>query len=206
MPISATGSYIHKDQIFPASRDGTATYVDHDENGRQVLRTEVKHLRGEIPMDPKDIPEERQFDSRDDMLYHIANERLKANRDAYNRGKISLSERYQGFDGGLVKEITRPVQIFMPKQHGAVKGLLEGIDTISDKVTLGKETKKKLGLFGKALNVPLKVISLAIKVANFALKVLDLTVRTLWAGVRAVRFLAIDVRKQGWEKAVDKKF
>ena len=95
MDIGKTSSYPLQDRLFPESRTGSAYYVDHGHSS-----TEVKFLDGQ-----KAKPPTMHFESRDDMLYHVAKDRIKENKSLWENGEITTADRYRGFEDGLKAKV-----------------------------------------------------------------------------------------------------
>ena len=70
-----TSSYLSYDRTLTAGRTGSAYYADQGQSS-----TEVKFLDGE-----RVKPSSHHFDSRDDMLYHIAKERISGKQTALGK-------------------------------------------------------------------------------------------------------------------------
>ncbi|QVL55019.1 MAG: hypothetical protein KFB95_06805 [Simkaniaceae bacterium] len=91
-----TSSHLSYDRTLTAGRIGSVYYVDQGYSS-----TEVKFLDGE-----RVSYSTRHFDSRDDMLYHIAKERISENKMLWENGELTTAERYSGFEHGLMERIT----------------------------------------------------------------------------------------------------
>jgi len=91
-----TSSHLSYDRTLTAGRTGSAYYVDQGHSS-----TEVKFLDGE-----RVSHSSQHFDSRDDMLYHIARERISENKRLWENGEITTTERYSGFENGLMERMT----------------------------------------------------------------------------------------------------
>jgi len=81
--------------LFRSGRTGSAYYADQGQSS-----TEVKFLDGE-----RVKPSSHHFDSRDDMLYHIAKERISENKLLWENGEISMTARYSGFEHSFMEKI-----------------------------------------------------------------------------------------------------
>ncbi len=95
MGIEKISLHLLQDQLFPESRTGSAYYIDHGHSS-----TEIKFLDGQ-----KAKPPTMHFKSRDDMLYHVAKEQVKENKNLWENGKITTADRYRGFEDGLKAKV-----------------------------------------------------------------------------------------------------
>lgn len=95
MDIGESTSYPLQDRLFPENLTGSIYYVDPGHS-----HTEVEFLDGQAP-----LRSTMQFESRDEMLYHIAKERIKENKSRWESREITTADRYRGFEDGLKAKI-----------------------------------------------------------------------------------------------------
>ncbi|MCB1107858.1 MAG: hypothetical protein KDK76_07170 [Chlamydiia bacterium] len=92
--ISQTKSYLPKDKLYASENDTTVSY--HDEGHWTAQGTYYKDYNE---------PSFSQFENRDAILNRTQLERLEKNATLYERGKITLEERYAGFEDGFSNRV-----------------------------------------------------------------------------------------------------
>lgn len=110
MSESITNLLSTQDQIFTDKQTGEAVYVDPGHS-----KTTVRYLNGSqpkpagAPYKPMTLETDKDsidLSSRDRMLFQIAKKRMQKNARLWKDGKIDTTERYRGFEDGLLNRIT----------------------------------------------------------------------------------------------------